>query len=116
MDVAGVDEEREVDELLEDKTDTVTDNPELMAKLREAWQMIWPVDVIVEWVERQPAVCSPKNLCPRLTAHEFSYCAVCSVRVTITQVLPFTATGFIALYAMCTFKGKTVSTKTPVPN
>ncbi|KAG1908837.1 uncharacterized protein F5891DRAFT_995152 [Suillus fuscotomentosus] len=54
MDVAG-DEEREVDELLEDKTDTVTDNPELMAKLREAWQMIWPVHVIVEWVERQPA-------------------------------------------------------------
>ncbi|KAG2099636.1 uncharacterized protein F5147DRAFT_712203 [Suillus discolor] len=55
MDVAGVDEEREVDELLEDKTDTVTDNPELMAKLREAWQMIWPVHVIAEWVERQPA-------------------------------------------------------------
>lgn len=37
---------------------------------------------------------------------------VCSVRVTITQMLPFTATGFIALYAMCTFKGQTVSTKT----
>lgn len=54
MDVMGVDEEREVDELLEDRTDTVTDNPELMAKLRDAWQMIWPLHVIVEWVEKQP--------------------------------------------------------------
>lgn len=54
MDVMGVDEEREVDELLEDRTETVTDNAELMAKLREAWQMIWPLHVIVEWVEKQP--------------------------------------------------------------
>ncbi|KAG1723273.1 hypothetical protein EDB19DRAFT_1834658 [Suillus lakei] len=54
MDVVGVDEEREVDELLEDRTDLVTDNAELMAKLREAWQMIWPLHVIVEWVEKQP--------------------------------------------------------------
>ncbi|KAG1814308.1 uncharacterized protein BJ212DRAFT_363440 [Suillus subaureus] len=55
MDVMGVDEEREVDELLEDRTETVTDNPELMAKLHEVWQTIWPLHVIVEWVERQPA-------------------------------------------------------------
>ncbi|KIK36327.1 hypothetical protein CY34DRAFT_811374 [Suillus luteus UH-Slu-Lm8-n1] len=54
MDVMGVDEEREVDELLEDKTDTIMDNPELLAKLREAWQMIWPLHVIMEWVEKQP--------------------------------------------------------------
>lgn len=56
MDVMGVDEEREVDELLEDRTDTVmdSDNIELMAKLREAWQMIWPLHVIVEWLEKQP--------------------------------------------------------------
>ncbi|KAG2125825.1 uncharacterized protein EDB93DRAFT_1341278 [Suillus bovinus] len=54
MDVTGVDEEREVDELLEDRTDTVTDNQELMAKLHEAWQMIWPLHVIIEWVEKQP--------------------------------------------------------------
>lgn len=54
MDVMGVDEEREVDELLEDKADTAMDNPELMAKLREAWQMIWPLHVIVEWLEKQP--------------------------------------------------------------
>lgn len=56
MDVMGVDEEREVDELLEDKTDTIMDNPELLAKLREAWQMIWPLHVIMEWVEKQPPV------------------------------------------------------------
>ncbi|KAG1836829.1 hypothetical protein DFJ58DRAFT_917547 [Suillus subalutaceus] len=54
MDVMGVDEEREVDELLEDRTEIITDNPELMAKLREAWQMIWPLHVIVDWVEKQP--------------------------------------------------------------
>ncbi|KAG2338813.1 hypothetical protein BDR05DRAFT_1062517 [Suillus weaverae] len=52
MDIMGVDEEREVDELLEDRADT--DNSELMAKLREAWQMIWPLHVIVEWLEKQP--------------------------------------------------------------
>lgn len=55
MDIIGVDEEREVDELLEEETETITDNPELMAKLREAWQMIWPQQVIVEWVEKQPS-------------------------------------------------------------
>ncbi|KAG2358636.1 hypothetical protein BDR07DRAFT_1611799 [Suillus spraguei] len=54
MDVIGVDEEREVDKLLEEETETITDNPELMAKLRDAWQMIWPQQVIVEWVEKQP--------------------------------------------------------------
>ncbi|KAG1741885.1 uncharacterized protein EDB91DRAFT_1129995 [Suillus paluster] len=55
MDVMGVDEEREVDELLEDKTTSVLDKAELMAKLRETWQRIWPVDIIVDWVEKQPA-------------------------------------------------------------
>ncbi|KAG0701969.1 hypothetical protein DFH29DRAFT_1069366 [Suillus ampliporus] len=54
MDVMGVDEEREVDELLEDRTNPVLDKAELMAKLREAWQMIWPLHVIVDWVEKQP--------------------------------------------------------------
>ncbi|KAG2135140.1 hypothetical protein DEU56DRAFT_901885 [Suillus clintonianus] len=58
MDVVGVDEEREVDELLEDRADPVIGDTELMGKLREAWQMIWPLDVIVEWLEKQPACSS----------------------------------------------------------